>query len=269
MPSPSARHQLAAEAHGTASVGIPPTRYAGFLSRYRLLRRRRSVTRHSSGHAAQDGSSGRHRQCRMQCQGDRRPSRTRAPKVSRGREAPEAQPWVRITARQGPGLARERRGWDSQPRGRASGAEGEARMRSTGASTLGSNHSPSGAGPCPATEGVGFEPTWVKTRRFSRPVQLAALPPLHLRKIETHATRFNAGRSPCVLAKRKAVREAGRLRGRSKRVGHGWGKSAEGVGKRRRLASLPRRRPNLRFTVLSECPNVRRTSPESGGRAES
>jgi len=65
------------------------------------------------------------------------------------------------------------------------------------------------------------------------------------------------------------VREAGRLRGRSKRVGHGWGKSAEGVGKRRRLASLPRRHPNLRFTVLSECPNVRRTSPESGGRAES
>jgi len=81
IPSPSARHQLAAEAHGTAFVGIPSTRYVGFLSRYRLLRRRRSVTRHSSGHAAQDGSAGRHRQCRMQCQGDRRPSRTRAPKV--------------------------------------------------------------------------------------------------------------------------------------------------------------------------------------------
>ena len=66
-------------------------------------------------------------------------------------------------------------------------------MRSTAASTLGSNHSLSGAGLCPATEGVGFEPTWVNTRRFSRPVQLAALPPLHLRKIETLSNRFNVG----------------------------------------------------------------------------
>ena len=28
------------------------------------------------------------------------------------------------------------------------------------------------------TEGVGFEPTWTFARRFSRPVHLAALPPL-------------------------------------------------------------------------------------------
>ena len=44
--------------------------------------------------------------------------RVAAPKVSRGREAPEAQPWVRITASQGPGVARQRRGWDSNPRGK-------------------------------------------------------------------------------------------------------------------------------------------------------
>ena len=50
--------------------------------------------------------------------------------------------------------------------GPRSGAEGEARMRSTGASTLGSNHSLSGAGLCPATEGVGFEPTWEKPAGF-------------------------------------------------------------------------------------------------------
>ncbi len=50
-------------------------------------------------------------------------------------------------------------GWDSQPRSGVSRPEGEARMRSTAASTLGSNHAPCDGGQSPQAEGVGFEPT--------------------------------------------------------------------------------------------------------------
>ena len=49
-------------------------------------------------------------------------------------------------------------GWDSQPRGRDSGAEGEARAKPA-ASTLGSNAHPLRREPCSRAEGVGFEPT--------------------------------------------------------------------------------------------------------------
>ena len=50
-------------------------------------------------------------------------------------------------------------GWDSQPRGRDSGAEGEPRMQSTGGSTPGSNAHPLRREPGSRAEGVGFEPT--------------------------------------------------------------------------------------------------------------